>query len=222
MIVVVGSRHDPVATDLVALWPQAALCSAEDLVHSGWVWHHAQPESRTWVVAARRVRDEEVAGVFVRRTTVYPEELVTIHPADRTYLAAEVHALLTFVLATTSARVVNPVIDGAFGEEALRSERWLAAASEAGISVRPTRVASEPRRRSRYSAYELEVVGDEVFGEGPARIVEGARRLTNLLGMVWGVLVFDTRGRLITVTNARRPGDAATAALGRHLEAWRS
>lgn len=222
MIVVVGSRHDSVATDLVALWPRAALCSAEDLVLPGWVWRHGQPASRTWIVDTRPVRDEEVTGVFIRRSAVYAEELVTTHPADRAYLATEAHAFLTFVLATTSARVVNPVIDGAFGEEALRPERWTAVASEVGISVRSARVASEPRRRTRYRAYEVEVVGGEVFGDGPAQILEGARCLTNVLGVVWGALLFDARNRLITVTGARRPSDAAAVALGRLLEAWRS
>jgi hypothetical protein len=221
MIVVVGSRYDSVATDLVALWPRAALCSAEDLVRPGWVWRHGHPRSRTWVVGARPVGDDEVTGVFIRRSAVYREELVTTHPADRAYLAAEAHAFLTFVLATTSARVVNPVIDGAFGEEALRPERWGAVASDVGISIRPVRLSSEPRRRTRYRTHEVEVVGGEVFGAGPARILEGARRLTDVLGIVWGALLFDARNRLITVTGALRPSDAAAAALGHLLEAWR-
>src|SRR6185295_2809071 len=109
MIVVVGSRHDPVATDLVALWPDAALCSAEDLVHQGWVWRLAQPASRKWIVDSKLVPDGEVSGVFIRRGNVYPEELKATHPEDRDFLASENHAFLTFVLATTSALVVNPV-----------------------------------------------------------------------------------------------------------------
>jgi hypothetical protein len=218
MIVVVGSCHDSVATELIALWPRAALCSAEDLVRPGWVWHHGQPESYTWIVDTRPVRDEEVTGVFIRRSAVYAEELVTTHPADRAFLAAEAHAFLTFALATTSARVVNPVIDGAFGEEALRPERWSAVASEVGISVRPIRVTSAPRRRTRYRMYEVEVVGDEVIGDGPTPVLEGAGRLANALGMVWGVFLFDARHRLVIATSARRPSAAAAATLGRLLE----
>ena len=73
MIVVVGSRHDPVAADLIALWPQAALCSAEDLVSPGWVWRHGRPASRSWIVDAKPIRDEDVTGVFIRRSSVYAE-----------------------------------------------------------------------------------------------------------------------------------------------------
>ncbi len=221
MIVVVGSRHDPVATRLVASWPRAALCSAEDLVRPGWVWRHSKIESRTWVVDATPVGDKNVTGVFIRRSAVYAEEMLTTHPADRAFLASESHAFLTFVLATTSARVVNPVIDGAFGEEAIRPERWAAAAREVGLSVRSARASSEPRRQSRYRAYEIEVVGGEVFGEGPGRVLGAVRGLANLMGIDWGVFLFDSRHNLITVTCARQPGDAATAALGRLLKAGR-
>lgn len=222
MIVVVGSRHDSVATDLVASWPRAALCSAEDFVSPGWVWPYSQPASRTWIVNTKQVRDADVTGIFIRRPTIYAEELATTHPADRAFLSSEVHAFLTFVLATTSARVVNPVSDGAFGEEALRPERWTAVASEMGIPVRPLRVTSEPQRRTRYRTYGVEVVGGEVFGDAPTQVLEGARRLAGALGLAWGVLLFDARQRLITVTCARRPSAAAAAALASLLKAGRS
>jgi hypothetical protein len=222
MIVVVGSSHDPVAADLVTSWPGAALCSAEDLVRTGWVWRLGQPESYTWIVNGKPVRDEEVTGVFIRRSSVYAEELLTTHPADRAFLAAESHAFLTFILATTSARVVNPVSDGAFGEEALRPERLTTVASQVGITVRPIRVTSEPRRRIPYRTHIVEVVGGEVFGNAPSRVLEGACRLADALGLVWGVLLFDTRHRLTSATVAPKPSAAAAAALGRLLEAGHS
>ena len=136
MIVVVGSRHDAVATDLVRSWPQAALCSAEDLVSPGWVWRHTQHEARTWIVDSKAVRDQDVTGVFIRRSAVYAEELMTDASRHRTFLAAEAQPFSPSSFATTSALVVNPVIDGAFGEEALRPERWTEVASQVGMSVR--------------------------------------------------------------------------------------
>src|SRR5215212_2593616 len=135
MIVVVGSSHDSVATDLVALWPQAALCSAEDLVSPGWVWR--QPVSKTWIVDRKHISDDQVTGVFVRRASVYAEELLTTHPDDRAYLASEIHAFLVFVLASTSARVFNPINEGAFGEAALRPHHWTQLALQLGIPLRP-------------------------------------------------------------------------------------
>ena len=222
MIVVVGSSHDSVATDLVALWPQAALCSAEDLVSPGWVWRQGHPASRTWIVDKKKISDDQVTGVFVRRASVYAEELMTTHPDDRAYLASEIHAFLVFVLAGTSARVVNPINEGAFGEAALRPHRWIQLASQLGIPLRPLRVTSESRRAIRYRTFNVEVVGDEVFGDAPARLHESARCLAQALEIDWGVFVFDGRKRLVTVTTARRPSDAAAVALGRLLEARRT
>lgn len=221
MIVVVGSSHDSVATDLVALWPQAALCSAEDLVSPGWVWRHGQPASRTWIVDGKQISDDQVTGVFVNRASVYAEELLTTHPDDRAFLASEVHAFLVFVLASTSARVVNPVNEGAFGESALRPHRWTQLALQLGIALRPLRVTSDPRRPTRYRTFTVEVAGDEVFGDAPRSLHESARRLAAALEIGWGVFVFDSRKRLVTVTTARRPSEVAAAALGRLLEAKR-
>lgn len=221
MIVVVGSSHDSVATDLVALWPQAALCSAEDLVSPRWVWRHRQPASRTWVVEGKQISDDHVTGVFVNRASVYAEELMTTHPDDRAFLASEIHAFLVFVLATTSARVVNPINEGAFGEPALRPHRWTQLALQLGIPLRPLRVTSESRRPTRYRTFTVEVVGDEVFGDAPRSLHESARRLAGALEIGWGVFVFDSRKRLVTVTTARRPSEVAAAALGRLLETKR-
>ena len=111
MIVVVGSRHD--------LWLRN-LSRHGRMQHSvplkilfgRRVWRYGRTASRTWVVDTKRVCDDDVTGVFVRRPTVYPEELTSTHPEDRPFLASEIHSFLTFVLATTSARVVNPVSDG--------------------------------------------------------------------------------------------------------------
>ena len=218
MIVVVGSRHDKIALDLVAMWPGAALCAAEDLVQPGWAWRNSQLQPRTWVINGKFVRDDRVSGVFLRRSAVYGEELATIHPADRAFLAAEAHAFLTFVLATTSARVCNPVVDGAFGEEALRPERWMALAPEVGISIHPLRLTSERRRRSRpRPACWAEVVGDKVFGNAPSRMRTGAVYMAAAMRLVWGAFAFDARQRLITITSARRPSKAAALALGRLL-----
>ena len=82
MIVVVGRRHDRDACGVVAAWPDARLLSAEDLTSVGWEWA-GTGDPTTWVVDGDRVADEEVSGVFVRRSTVYPDELGHVHPDDR-------------------------------------------------------------------------------------------------------------------------------------------
>ncbi len=166
MIVVLASRHDEVAADLVARWPAAALCSAEDLIQRGWAWPAtAKGSAATWVIGGKIVPDEHVTGVFVRRSTVYAEELTRTHPDDRAYLAAETHAFLAYVLSSTAARVVNPVDEGgAYGEAALRPERWMQAAVEAGVALAPLRVRSSGRQHAPVRATSFEVVGEQVLG----------------------------------------------------------
>lgn len=218
MIVVVGSRHDPVAVDLAARWPEAGLCSAEDLTSAGWVWPSG-PGPRRWVVAGQAVTDADISGVFLRRASVLPEELANIHPDDRAYLAAEAHAFLVLVLATTAARVVPAVVDAGLGDETVRLERWIPAAAEAGLTVAPIRLTTEPVRSRRGAPTRrlVEVVDGVSTGDASDRCRRGAVAMASALDLVWATFLFDGRGRLVTVTTRAAPGVAASAALATAL-----
>ena len=219
MIVVVGSRHDPVAAALVEAWEGAALCSAEDLTRPGWAWSSTAPASSRWVVDGAVVEDRLVTGVFVRRSRVYADELSSTHPDDRAYLAAESHAFLVFVLATTRATVVSQAADGTLGDEGLGPERWMPAATGLGMQVAPLRLASRRVAARRLTTSVVEVVADQAFGDVPARSAARAVALVEALGLRWAAVVFDGRHRVVAVTGARSPGAEATAALARLLTA---
>ena len=221
MIVVVGSRHDTVATDLVQLWPDAALCSAEDLTRPGWFWPSRRAAgSATWVIDGAVVPDSRVSGVFVRRATVYPDELTGTHPDDRGYLAAEAHAMLVYALHRTAATVVNPVTDGgAFGEAALRPEHWMAVAGSAGAKVAPLVLRSTRRPRPATATTLVEVVGTQHVGEVAATLSDVAVEVCAALGLKWAALAFDRRRRLTAITTRSRPSAAAAARLADVLAA---
>jgi hypothetical protein len=216
VIAVVGSVHDRVAASMVASWPSAHLLSAEDLTSAGWVWG-SEGKPRRWVIDGQSVEDEDITGVFIRRSTVYPEELLSIHPDDRAYLAAEAHAFLIAVLASTQAIVVNPVGDGALGDEALRPERWIRLAAAANLNVRPIRLTSWDRRERSLQQRRVEVVADRPFGDAPARCRLGAVDLVRLLGLRWASCVFDGHYRLLAVTTVAVPSDDASGALAELL-----
>jgi hypothetical protein len=213
VIVVVGSRHDRVARSLVEALPTAALCGAEDLTRPGWQWPVASPEPARWVVDGRVVDDHEVTGVLVRRTHIYPEELVSTHPDDRAYLAAESTAFLIFVLSRTAARVVNPVAAGALGDEAIRPERWMPLAAAAGLRPAPLRLRPSVMPRASRKPSTVEVVGGTAFGTAPPRLRAGATALAAALQIAYAAFVFDGQGRLVTVSSAHPPGRAARRAL---------
>src|SRR5262249_24301775 len=156
-------------SSIVETMAESALCSAEDLTRPGWVWPLASREPARWVVSGSVVTDEEVTGVLLRRTYVYPEELVTTHRQDREYLAAEGTAFLILVLSRTGATVVNGVGDGALGDDAIRPERWMRAAAELGIAMAPLRLKSPASTRRPIATTTIEVVGHETFSDGPPR-----------------------------------------------------
>jgi len=219
VIVVLASRHDKVAADLVACWPSAVLCSADDLTQRGWAWPAAaNGNPATWVIGGEVVPDECVTGVFVRRSTVYAEELTRTHPDDRAYLAAEAHAFLAYVLSRTTARVANPVDDGGtYGEAVLRPERWMQAAIESGLAVAPIRVRSAGRRHAPVRATSFEVVGEQVMGNASSLLAAAALKVCRCLGLCWAVACFDKSGRLSAITTTPAPSPPAAAALARIL-----
>lgn len=221
MIVVVGSRHDSVARSLVEALPSAALCAAEDLTRPGWLWPLRSHEPRSWVVNEKIVDDREVTGIFVRRTYVYPEELLGTHPDDREYLAAESISFLVFVLSQTGARVVNPVAGGALGEEGIRHEKWMRAATDLGMKVFPLRLTRAGAVEALTATRIAEVVGSEVFGDAPPRLRTKVRKLAEALGLVYAAFLFDTESRLVTVCSRRPPSEAAIAALSSLLSTRR-
>ncbi|HEX8620830.1 MAG TPA: hypothetical protein VF718_02595 [Allosphingosinicella sp.] len=218
MIVVVGSRHDPVAAALVREWPDSALCRAEDITAPGWLCRNDHGPLR-WVVEGQAVQDDEVTGIFVRRCAFYPEEFLSTHREDRVFLAAEAQAFLGFVLSRTRATVANPPRDGALGGEGLGFEHWMPAAVREGLPIRPFRLAGGRRRLARPERPPLavEVVGDEAFGDAPAGLKDAATRLARALGLVWAAFLFDGRRRLMALTVAAEPGPQARRALGNLL-----
>jgi hypothetical protein len=216
LIVVIGSAYDRVAASMVASWPSARLVSVGDLLSPGWSWLSDETTGR-WVVDGRCVSDDEITGIFLRRSNVYAEELLSIHPDDRAYAAGEAHAFLIAVLASTRARVVNPVTDAALGDDAVRPERWMNMAGDAGLRVNPIRLTDRARRPPRSRHVRVEVVAGKSFGDAPDRCRAGAVELARMLGLQWAVCIFDGRHRLLSVSTAAAPREDASRALGQLL-----
>ena len=218
MIVVVGSQHDAVARELVVVWREAALCSASDIATTGWCWSPTGAVDARWVIDGKVVADKTITGVFVRRAAFYPEEFTDTHPDDRAYLAAEAHAFLADVLASTSAIVSMPAGDGTFGDELLSPDRWMRAAIDCGLAVAPVRARSKPGAGARRRALRrVEIVGGVAIGTESARKLRAIGDLANALGVRWATAILDGRNRLVTLTSAAVPSTAARAALGRLL-----
>jgi len=216
VIIVVGSRHDPVAASLAASWPNAGLVSAEDLTSPGWRWTD-RAGAEQWVVGGNAVSDGEVTGIYVRRSRVLPDELLNIHLEDRAYLAAESQAFLIAMLGSTTARVVNPVGDGALGDELVRPELVMAAARAAGLEARPLRLTSREPPQSDAGFQAVEVVGGDAFGDAPSSWRSSAVSMLKSLSLAWAVCVFDEVGQFVALTTSAAPSPPASQALAELL-----
>ena len=137
MIVVVASAHDPRARDLVAYWGagRAALLSAEDLSRPGWAFEVPTGERGACVAGNRVVPDAEITGVLTLRPRIFAEELAHVAAADRTYVAAEMTAILLAWVATRRYPVVNAPSARSLAGPDWPAARWRHEAARLGIPL---------------------------------------------------------------------------------------
>ncbi|MFC5647311.1 hypothetical protein [Kitasatospora cinereorecta] len=205
-----ASRHDPDAVRVVtASGGRARLLTAEDLTREGWRWRLGDGAG-TAVVAGEVVEAAEIDAVLVRRPTVAAAELSWIVPADRAYVAAELHAFLVAWLVSLAAlgcRVVNRPTAGCLSGPGWRPERWTALATRIGLpaaparrSVHPAAVGSDnPQPPGRHGPTQVTVVGDTWYGAVAADTGAGLVRLARAAGVdLLAARVDRHDGRLLT------------------------
>ena len=192
MIVVVASRHDAAAREIVARWgtQNAACLACEDLSTAGWQ-HHLFHRSESKIIAGGRVvRESEIRGVLVRRPWVFEQELVNIAAADREYVSAEMNAFLLSWLSQLSCRVLNRPAGACLCGPNWRPQHWAQAASRAGFKVEAARWRvpavrkRRPRRPETHAEHlvEVTVVGDRCFGAADEADLASAKQLAAIAG----------------------------------------
>jgi hypothetical protein len=192
VIVVVASRHDETAREIVACWESqgAALLTCEDLSTSGWRHHLFGPSESKVVVGGRVLRESEIGGVLVRRPWIFEQELTTIASADREYVAAEMNAFLLSWLSQLSCRVLNRPTGTCLSGPNWRPLQWAQAAARAGFQVErmrwrvPTVRTRKPKKSEKWAEHstEITVVGDRCFGAADEDCFACARKLAAIAG----------------------------------------
>ena len=149
-----------------------------DLSRRGWRFG-VGGDGGTAVIAGRVVETSALRGVIVRLVAVTAAELPAIHPEDRAYAAAEMHAFLLAWLDALPCPVLNRPLPVNLSGVPSGTEAWNVRARRLGIAARALRrvvnvgvpsppPVPEPR------AVSVDVVGSRAF-TGPARR-ERARR----------------------------------------------
>lgn len=161
MIVIVGSRFDRAATELADRWSshRAVLLTAEDLVSPGWAVEPGAWEAGTLVAGGRPLPVADVTGVVVRRPAVLAEELTPVHPDDRPYLAAELNAFLTALLANLARPVLNRASPRSLCGPGWTGPAWRSAAAGCGFTL---------ARRGRRPSRTILVCGERPVGRRSA------------------------------------------------------
>lgn len=186
MLVVVGSRHDQNAQDLVAKWApyDAALLTCEDLSAAGWDWQLSDRFGSRVVVSGRVIGEDEIRGVVVRRPWILDKELTHISAPDREYVAAEMNAFMLAWLSILPCRVLNRPSGASLCGPNWHPLQWLHAAVSAGISIPTTRWQVPLNRKRKHggrdtsrSPIEVTVVGGRCLGAPNDTYAAAARRL---------------------------------------------
>lgn len=208
MLVVVGSRHDPGACEIVRRWEPfgAALLSCEDLSVSGWRHHPTDRRSSRAVVDRAIVREKDIRGVLVRRPQLLPQELTHIAAADRAFVAAEMSAFLFAWLSHLQCRVLNRPRGISLCGPNWGPQQWTQAAAGAGLAVEPVRRQVPARGKAENGArdvpVEAVVVGERCVGKVTAEQAAGARKLAAAAGVGLLGLWFASRANRFVAASA--------------------
>jgi hypothetical protein len=177
LLVVLASTTDLAARHLVARLRDAALVTPQDLTTAGWRhWSHQGEGSLA--VAGQIVRVTDVTGVITRLPCIFAEELVSIIPPEREYVAAEMTAFLAAWLADLRCPVLNQPTAASLWGPPMHPEGWVHLAWRSGIPVVPitTRAGCRDQPPGLPAAPQatVVVVGDRVLAAHPGGL-EGTR-----------------------------------------------
>jgi hypothetical protein len=187
MIVVVANYWDPVARAFASRWADhnVGVLTARDLSLAGWSQSLSVGDTCTAIVEGTLVPQAGITGVLTRLPCVFEEELFSIAPEDRAYVAAEMTAFLLFWLSSLGCRVLNRPTPACLSGPNWRRENWVRAAAQAEIPIEPVhRRAALPGRGTEEETGPVPstviVVGERSFGETDEVLQSQARRLAEV------------------------------------------
>jgi hypothetical protein len=198
MIVIVASRHDLLAQTVANRWQvhDARVLTPRDLSLAGWQYRPGDDRKGKAVIAGQVVPNAEISAVLTSLPGVWIGELPEIVPEDREYIAAEMTAFLLTWLTSLGPRVHNrPTATGLTGPF-WRPERWLHAAAQAGIPIRPLHRYAAPDTLPTpplpaSGAAHITVIGTQAVGQVDEALKAQARQLARLAGVALLTARFD-------------------------------
>jgi len=138
VILILASIVDAAAAAFAEEFAVAAsvsLMTCRDLAASRIALHHPNFAASTLTIGGREVSVREIGGIINLLPAVFPEELFFYPPWEQEYQAAEFHALLTFLLSSIDAPVINRPAGGSLAGPFVNPVAWYHVAWRAGIPL---------------------------------------------------------------------------------------
>jgi hypothetical protein len=190
-VIVIASRGDRVAREFAERYAAAGvrLMTPKDLSVTGWRHRPALIHTSTAVAAGQPLARGDITGVITRLAFVAEYDLDHIVPADRTYVAAEMTALLRCWLAELPCPILNPPTPNCLSGPYWSHAKWVFTAGRLGLPITPvcqrlTRsTAMAALSEVQTTALPVTVVGSRCFGEAHPTLGQQARRLADAAGV---------------------------------------
>jgi hypothetical protein len=202
LIVVFANIDDQSARRFVRRWEAlgASLMTPADLSCSGWSCNSRNPTEARFVVGGHIHAAREIDGVLVRSPTVLADELASITPTDRSYVAAEMNAFLVYWLSVLDRPVLNRPTPRCLGGPGWYPQHWIHCAASVGLQTAPmtraiTAAGFDEARWGHHSGpiVELTILGKQCFGDAEPGLVQKAHRLAQASGVGLASFRFDGR-----------------------------
>jgi hypothetical protein len=211
---------------------RTVVLQSADLCAVGWRFDPGIPSDARLVADGAVHRVSELDAIVCALPLITPAGVPFVHEEDRAYVAAELTALLTAVLATARCPVLNPPHGGCLSGPGWPPETWAVLARKVGVPTWPLRRGSEPNphpppwRTPSAEAAEPDAVvtvcGRHVVErDADGVLVDRARRLAESAGVPLLTTTFRQHAGVPLLTGVLpmpdlgRPGLAA--AVTRHL-----
>jgi hypothetical protein len=198
VVLVIASELDSHAQQLVENWPgsQALLMTPRDLCRKGWRIQLGRIEDGCVVANGETLPVSKLKGILNLLPCVFDYELFTIEPASRRYVAAELTALLFYLLATIKCPVLNrPTANNLTGPD-WRPEQWVQACRKVGIPTNKTHRNSRvsiTTEASGDSYLSLSAIGNTCVAGKTAPYAAHVIALARLAGVTFLTVTFVER-----------------------------
>jgi hypothetical protein len=190
LLVILASIYDKSVEHLVELWDSQDVCvlTCKEISMAGWRHYLTDSTISTSVINGKKISNEQIDGVLTRLPYVTEAELPHIVSHDRSYVAAEMMAVLVSWLSCLKCPVLNKPTPLCLLGPNWSQEQWVYTAAKIGIPVRSICRQSYQSNTIHRAVDDIQrvtvhVIGDRCYGAVNDEMAEQSFCLTRGAGV---------------------------------------